>query len=300
MAPRIVVLSSLVLFALTGASKPATQRVISGNGMVDGQVNGVAARYRIDPAGGGAPLLTTSIAERAKLSAGFFKFGFTLGGQKVGLRTAVTRIDFGSGSIRRRVAWSDRAYARGVDVLIGPGGLPEPIVRFALRPSMPGERTMVLKMVDGGGLFGSAFGLFALIDVGGAPLRVRFDPFHARTLVTANAAVRLAQANGGRVAGTPQPVEIVFGIARPVRALVLQRPVIVGPLSFTTMGVRTGDYGSTSSIPDRDLDPDEIVVVGKVRPDPRRDRLTIGADLLDTCSSIVYDKPAKQIRLTCA
>lgn len=45
-------------------------------------------------------------------------------------------------------------------------------------------------------------------------------------------------------------------------------------------------------------DPEEIVVVakGKRRTDGR---LSIGADLLERCSSIVFDKPARQVRLTC-
>lgn len=41
-------------------------------------------------------------------------------------------------------------------------------------------------------------------------------------------------------------------------------------------------------------------MVAKGKRDAKRDRLTIGADLLDRCSAIVFDKPARQIRLTCA
>jgi hypothetical protein len=41
-----------------------------------------------------------------------------------------------------------------------------------------------------------------------------------------------------------------------------------------------------------------VVVNAKGRKSPRI--LSIGRDLLDRCSSLVFDKPAKEVRLTCA
>ena len=75
------------------------------------------------------------------------------------------------------------------------------------------------------------------------------------------------------------------------------------PASFAaalTAGVLA--WSGAAAIPAADApppDPDEIVVVAKGNRDANRDRLTLGADLLDRCSSIIFDKPAKQIRLTC-
>ena len=50
---------------------------------------------------------------------------------------------------------------------------------------------------------------------------------------------------------------------------------------------------------DAHADPNEVVVTGKGKHDIKHDRLSIGADQLNRCSSIVFDKPAKQIRLSC-
>ncbi|MGY2734252.1 hypothetical protein [Sphingomonas sp. UYP23] len=40
-------------------------------------------------------------------------------------------------------------------------------------------------------------------------------------------------------------------------------------------------------------------MTGKTKRDPARDRLSIGSDALEHCSSITFDKPAKRIRLSC-
>jgi hypothetical protein len=152
-------------------------------------------------------------------------------------------------------------------------------------------------------VFGRLSGEFAQIIIGGQPVRIRFDPYHPRTTVTANAASLIAEAQRGTLTGSAEPVEIAFGIARPVRTMTLATPLAVGPLLLSTIGVRTSDVGSAAAIPEADAappDPDEIVVTAKGKRDPKRDRLTLGADLLDRCSAIVFDKPAKQISLTCA
>jgi hypothetical protein len=67
--------------------------------------------------------------------------------------------------------------------------------------------------------------------------------------------------------------------------------------------MRVADGGSTRDIPEADApkgDPDEVVVVAKGKHDPKRDRLMLGADALSGCSSILFDKPAQQIRLSCS
>jgi hypothetical protein len=109
--------------------------------------------------------------------------------------------------------------------------------------------------------------------------------------------VRIAAAQGGRWNGAPGRSVIVFGIERPVRPLALATPLAIGPLAVVQLGVRTGDGGSAAGIREAD-DPDEVLVAGgKARPD--RDRLILGRDQLGRCSSLVFDKPRRAIRLTC-
>jgi len=187
----------------------------------------------------------------------------------------------------------------GVDGVVGPGGLPEPVVRFILRPARDGETVVALPMIEQAGLMSGWGERFGMIVVAGMPMRVRFDPHAARSLVTAAGGVRIAAEHGGKLGGKTVQVLIAFGIKRSVRAMHLAVPLIVGPLAVSDVGVRTRDSGNATGIKDADADPDEILVTAKGKHDPSSDRLTIGADLLARCSSIEFDKPAKVIRLSC-
>ena len=290
-------------FVATGATAQPPERVVSGDGIVAVTVNGAPARVRIDPAAPALPILLEPFATtQARLRAGPFAFAYLVGPEHVPGRSAVGRIAIGEGGRprKRRIGWAERPYAQGADGVIGPGGLPEDVVRFVLRPAVPGERTIALPLEDEGGLFGGWGGSYAILQVGGEPMRVRFNPHEPRTLATAGAAVRLANAHDGMVSGETAPAHIAFGISRPVRTMRLGRPLAVGPLALSELGVRTADFGNASGIPEEGADPDEVVVTGDRGRNRNRDRLSIGADLLSRCSAIVFDKRARQVRLTCA
>lgn len=95
---------------------------------------------------------------------------------------------------------------------------------------------------------------------------------------------------------------IRLGVMRPVRPMTLARPLGVGPLALDRIFVRTGDFGSAAAIPDADApeaDPDEIVVTGAKPKGKQRYFLEIGRDALAGCSSILFDKVAKRVVLSC-
>jgi hypothetical protein len=297
----------LVLLFASGAaavaqlSRGAAEYVVSGNGIVPVNVGGVPGRARIDPAAFAMPLLNTGYANRARLKPGPFAFVNLVGPQEVRGVTAVARIGVDNAPpLKRRVGWTERPFFEGADATLGPGALRQPVIRFVLRPSLPGERTVALPLVDEGGMLGGWGGLYAMIQVGGQPLRVRFNPYHPHTLATAGAGVRIAASHDGRIGGETRSLPIAYGIRRPVRALQLERPLQVGPLSITALDVRTADFGNAGTIREQGGDPDEIVVTGRRKRNISRDRLWLGADQLQRCSSIVFDKKARRIRLTCA
>ena len=294
----------LAFISTTAASqsRPLPERVVTGDGIVPVTLNGVQGRIRIDPAAPALPMLTAPFAGQARLRAGPFTFAYMVGPRDVRGLSAVGRIALGEDARtrKRRVGWTGLSYVDGADGVIGPGGVPEPVVRFMLRPSVPGERTVTFPLEDEGGLLGGWGGSYALLDLEGQPLRIRFDPHAPRTLATAGAAVRIANAQDGIVSGDASPVHIAFGISRPVRTMRLGRPLAVGPLTLTELGVRTSDFGNTSTIREEGGDPDEVVVTGDRRRSSRWDRLVLGADELRLCSSIVFDRRRREVRLTCA
>jgi len=302
MRPIIAAASALLL---VDASAPPAERIVSGDGVVAVKINGAPGRLRIDPAAPGLLLMAPDYAARAGLKGGgLLGFGveYAIGTERVFGRTQVTRIDWGQTAGNNRVGWTPKPYAEGADATIGPAGVPEPVVRFDLHLPRDGERAITLPMT-GNGLFGGWVGSTATLDIGGEPLRVGFDPRQPRSIANAGAGKRLAALFGGSLSGPATPAIIAFGIARPVRTLTLERPLPIGHMRLSALAVRVADGGGASSIPEADAakgDPDEVVVIAKGRHDPKRDRLTLGADILSACSSILFDKPAQRVRLSCS
>ena len=292
----------LTLGAAAAVKDVPRERLVPADGLVAARVADAAVTLRIDPAMIAMPMLDAAQAARAGLKVGPFAMRFAVGPRLFKGETAVAPLVLPDAApFKRRVAWTSRAPAAGIAGAMGPGGVPEPLVRFTLRPPVAGERAVTLPMMKAGGLFGGWGASDAMILVGGQPMRLRFDPHHPRTLATAGAAVRLAAAQGGSLSGAAAAVEIAFGVERPVRTLTLARPLEIGSLRLAVLGARTGDYGGTAAIAEAEQDPDELVVVARGRKaDPSRDRLNLGADMLARCSSILFDKPARRITLTCA
>jgi hypothetical protein len=294
-----ILVPALAGMAMLSAA-PVAERSVSGEGVITAQVNGVPGRIRIDPGAPALPLLTKSLAEAAGLRSGMIRMTYSVGPQRIAGPSAVGRIDLGSGPLKRRIGWAALPYTDGIDGVIGPGGMPEPVIRFVLRQPAPGERNVTFTLAKQGGLFGGWGVSFATVDLGGTPVQVRFSPHQPRTLATASTGARLAAQFGGHLEGASAPEAIAFGIARPVRDLVLARPFQMGPFRIARLGVRVADEGSVATVPDAEApppDPDEVLVVGKGKR--HQDKITVGADLLAACSSIVFDKPAKLIRLSC-
>jgi hypothetical protein len=296
-----MMLAGVLATGAVAADRPVAERLVPGLGEVEVRINRRPMRWRIDPAAFNIPFLTAAAAKQAKLRAGDMAILYAVGPQVVRGDSGPATVE--AGARRATVAWFPQPYAGGVDGVVGPGGLTEPRVRFVFRMPRPGERIVTLPMIGQDGPLGEWGSLFALIEVGGQPMRVRFDPHHPHTLATANAGRRLAAAYGGGFAGDPFTTEIAFGIERPVRRLRLARPLAIGPLALTAIGVRTGDVGSSAAVPEADApppDPDEIVVVARdKRHDPERDRLSLGADVLRPCSTLIFDKGARTIELSC-
>lgn len=296
-------LAATALMVLAGAATPPGERLVTGDGVTTVRIGKIVRRMRVDPGAPALPLITTEWQRAAGLRAGRYSIGYNVGPERITGETGMGWMTFADGrSIRQWIGFTDRRYAAGVDGVVGPDGVPDRVVRFVLGPHRRGERTARLPFAVQEGLAGEWSDRFATVKVGGIPMRLRFDPHHPFTMATAGAGIRIAEAQGGMVGGQPFITEIVFGIARPVRRMTLARPLVVGPLSLDRLGVRTNDHGNASTIADADAppDPDEIVVVGRRRTDWHRDVLSLGADVLGRCSELVFDKRAREIRLTCA
>lgn len=211
-----------------------------------------------------------------------------------------------AGRVREaRAFWFDGAPDRGADGSIGPLGLPQERVVFLLGPTDPTD--VASKAPLSGNVDGSGFVGFRVGDGG---MAVTFDVEDGERYPVASAAAGalIARTFGGQVSGPSWDVEILMGVKRPVRLLTLERPLVVGPLSFSAIAVRVRDRidasGRGSSIADADADavadPSEVVVATTARNAPKPIyTLSIPRASLARCSRLTYDKPAAKIELLC-
>jgi hypothetical protein len=292
---RIAVFMAATPLSLAAAPSHdgGNELVVGSNGVVNATVNGHAARLLLSGDGSSAPVFNPEAAARLGLKAGWVGVAVKVGPVTVNGRTAVARLSVGDAPFKRRVAWFERSIAPGLDGMIGPSSLKQPVVTFVIHPAVSGEREFTVPLIDKG------YQGLGTVTAEHATMLVQFDVGRATSLATAAAANDIALRHGGAFVGVMQQATMRLGVDRPVRAMELARPFVLGPLRLNRLDVRTSDYGSTSAIPDKAADPDEIVVTAKGKPGRAVRTLHIGLDALRHCSRIMFDKPRKQIRLSC-
>lgn len=121
---------------------------------------------------------------------------------------------------KARAFWFDSAPDSGVDGRVGPWGLPQERVTFALAPASPAET--VLRLVLQGG---PDVGSYAGVRLNGTPVYLSFAVEDGGRLpvVTAALGALIAQEYGGALEGPSWNVEVVMGVKRPDEVVVTAR-----------------------------------------------------------------------------
>jgi hypothetical protein len=167
---------------------------------------------------------------------------------------------------RQEMFWFPEASPLPVDGSIGPFALPAATV--SVRWGQGETSGFAWPLV--GGIDRAAYGVSAVAGRAfllGADVRMR----RPLPLVTASTGADLVDALGGRLVGAPWQEEIMLGVRRPVRRLELDRPLVIGPLSFTALAVRVGGprdgtmwlSPGQKPLPEAGADPAEILVRGR-------------------------------------
>lgn len=278
--------------SLVASSAHAEELVVSSSGLVEGEINGQRVTWRVEADGANAPVVNPATAQRIGLRTGLAGIGakVRVGDVPVSGKTGVFRYSAGGGADRRRGAWFDRPIASDADGMLGPGALVQSVVTFQLRPPQAGETVNRFKLEDRG---------YAGMGFRQGSLFVQFAPASTETVSTASAATILAASYAGAFVGQPSIRAMRFGISRPVRTMRLGQPLSIGGVAVTTLVVRLHDYGDASGIADDDGDPYEIVVTANGGQSVDRFRtLHLGRDALESCSSVTFDKPRREISLS--
>ena len=209
------------------------------------------------------------------------------------------RVQVGPYAGKAPIKWSQTDAYGFADVLAGPYAIPAPVVRYHLHNAGGPEDTSSLPLMPP-----SAWWVAATYkDIGGKRIKFALAPQFATSVASAAAGAAISAELGGALSGSEERVLISHGVARPTRMMRLNVPLRLGPISLNQLLVRIADHGSAASIP-KDADPAEttgdVVVRGKRRPSHASYIVYLGADALQGCSSITYDKPRHLIDLSCA
>lgn len=284
---------------LLGGAAPGSSSVleVGSDQIVTATVAGTPARLRVLASAPGTLFLNPNVAQKLKLKSGPFKGVAKIGPVSIKVHSAVSRFGILTAEAKRRVLWSDRDFAPGADGGIGPGGVPQQTVVFHLRPAVSGEAEFTLPLFEASSGYGA---LETRISVAGRTIGIGFDLTRRNTLSTAAAAGALSISNGGRLSGATRQEVIRLGVLRPVRPFILEAPLSIGPFRFREMLARVNDNPDGSSVNDGDLDLSEIVVAATKSKQKPLYSILIGSDALSACSTLVFDKGSKVIRLRCA
>jgi hypothetical protein len=233
------------------------------------------------------------------------KADLNIGGKRVLRgRNTVAKGQLAGQSFKGRVLWFEGAAPLPADGAVGPMALPAPKVVVTLGQVANAQAHNFPLVGDADSTS------HAIVRGEGYVFLMTLGVEQTARLPIASAATGadLAAALGGRLEGEPWQEEILLGITRPVRRLVLDRPLVVGPWAFREIAVRVRDLVDASAtlspdqqaIADADADPAEIAVVassGKGRGVARF--LSLGRPQLANCARLEIDKAARTYSVHC-
>lgn len=301
-----VVMAAILLVA---AAPPPL--AVDADAPIDAVIAGQPVALSLSTGGVDRILLNEDTVARLGLKPGTIKGknSLQIGNSRVlAGRNTVGTITLAGTRFEQRLLWFEGAAPRLRQGSIGPMALPQ--TRLTVRlPAGPGGSGAVLRLPLHGDLNSGSYGTVRGEDYGFG-LSIAVEERTRLPLASAALGADLAAALGGRMVGEPWDEDILLGLRRPVRRLVLDRPLVIGPLRFTEIAVRVTDLRDGTALlasdqqaaPDADSDPAETVVTassGKPRPVVRV--LTVSRTQLEAqgCREIMFDKAEKQLALTC-
>lgn len=283
---------------MTAAAEPQKDLVVRNGETIAMTINDQPILFRLAPDAVSVPTLNDDAAKRIGLKPSMIGYIYVIGPEKLDFRTDNVKYSAEDTPFKRRTAFSNRNLTSGADGVAGPETFPFRRTIFILRDPQPGDRAITLPLDAEMGR--SQTGV--RIDVGGRPIYAAFSFNRSESLVTATGGKWIADAHGGRFDGEAREALILYGIARPIRSLKLNRALMLGELEIRDLAVRVADMGNAQGIaegPTPEQDPNEIVVLGDSKRKVPNQRLYIGMETIGHCASITYDFEARTVTLMC-
>ncbi|MBY0421507.1 MAG: hypothetical protein K2Q06_04330, partial [Parvularculaceae bacterium] len=164
------------------------------------------------------------------------KSNVAVGGVRV-LKGRNATVDYAVAGVAAKgsASWFEDAPRADGDGAFGPFAVPQDVVTIRLRNARA-DAAPTTATLHGSTPVGGRFLMSLGSTTAGVSIAVeRRSPL---PIVSAAAGAALVSLYGGVVEGDPWMEEIGMGVARPVRRLVLARPVSIGPFRFESVAVR--------------------------------------------------------------
>lgn len=280
------------------ADTPQRDLVVRGGQTIAMQINDQPVLFRLAPEAISVPTLNVDAAQRIDLKPSMIGYVYVIGPEKIAFSNDNVKYRADGSSFNRRTAFSDRNLSPGADGIAGPETFPFQRTIFMLRDPLPDDRAITLPLDREMGRSQTS----VRIDVGGRPIYAAFSLDRSESLVTATGGKWIADALGGQFDGEARQAPILYGVARPIRSLKLDRPLMLRELEIRNLAVRVADMGNAQGIaegPAAEQDPNEIIVTGDSKRKVPNQRLYIGMDTIGHCASITYDFEASTVTLLC-
>ena len=289
----------------TTSTGPVAQTVFDSKSdyIVQAEARGRPLRLKVDP---GAPffiVLNDKVAKELHL-VGTKAATLAVGPMRLKASTRNEKMTIGGVTASKPVMWVKGQSLRDVDGIINPANLPGDRITLQMQAPQPNEQLIELPMK-----FDRQRGLYYEFDYGGQLILTRFTLDDPLTTTTGAAASVIAKRRNGLWEGGPFTHQVRFGIARPLRRMVLGDTLMVRGFPVKELAVRILDDRGSYLLPDKDAavlpsaDEEEgIIVTGKNKRNYGAPHfwLMIGQKDLSRCSSIGYDNKLKRMILSCA
>ncbi|WP_017668622.1 hypothetical protein [Sandarakinorhabdus sp. AAP62] len=265
--------------------------------VIDAQIAGQPVRLTVDWGGDPMVLVSPEAAARLQLAS-----NSRAGGQEVSrgrFRVSVGQTHVAVPFSRELLAIAGRSLtvpvltpvappagqAPGSDGVIGLPLLPHDEVQLVYRAATARDR---LTGVNAGTSDRSSSLTFEWPLPGQPPIEVELHQLRPASVASVSAASRLAAAGDGKLTGAVRRVAIGFGVARPVRTLVLARPLPVAGIMLAKVDVRLFDWAGRADLPPDADDSEGAMVTASRGRQSGWPILKLGRDVLDGCASITW------------
>ena len=283
---------------------PVNQTVFDSQSqyIVQAEARGRPLRLKVDP---GAPffiVLNDKVAKELRL-VGTKAATLAVGPMRLKATTRNEKMTIGGVTATKPVMWVKGQSLRDVDGIINPANLPGDRITLQIQAPQPNEQVIELPMK-----FDRQRGLYYEMEYGGQLILTRFTLDDPLTTTTGAAASVIAKRRSGLWEGGPFTHQVRFGIARPLRRMVLGEALSVKGFPVKELSVRILDDRGSYLLPDKEVvtpseeEEEGVIVTGKNKRNYGAPHfwLMVGQQDLSRCSSISYDNKAKRMILSCA